>query len=236
MRAMILAAGRGERMRPLTDTCPKPLLPVAGRPLIVHHIEKLARAGFQDIVINTAWLGNMIEKELGDGAHWGVRLHYSHEAQALETAGGIAHALHLLGDAPFLLLNGDVHTDWDVARAPAVAGTLDAQQADMWLLLVPNPAHHPNGDFSIDADARLRDGGPQALTYAGVAIYHPRLFAEVNPDQAAPMAPLFRRTIAAGRAIGTRHDGRWTDVGTVDRLAELDASLARIDNVKNSML
>lgn len=225
MRAMILAAGRGERMRPLTDACPKPLLQAGGKRLIVRHIERLAAAGFADIVINTAWLGHMIEDTLGDGAQWGVRLHYSHEETALETAGGIARALPLLGDAPFLLINGDVHTDWDPAQAPDIARRMAACGADMWVLLVNNPAHHPGGDFSIDADGRVHAGGPTPLTYAGVALYHPRLFASLDPNQAAPLAPLMRTCMAAGRAVGSFYGGTWIDIGTTQRLAELDALL-----------
>lgn len=226
MRAMILAAGRGERMRPLTDTCPKPLLRVGGKRLIERHIERLASAGFSDIVINTAWLGHLIEQTLGNGAQWGVNLHYSHEQTALETAGGIARALPLLGEAPFLLVNGDVHTDWDLTQAPEIARQLEAAQADMWLILVNNPAHHPKGDFSIDTQGRVQAGGSNALTYSGVAVYHPQLFARLDPDQAAPLPPLLRACMARGRAVGSFYDGIWTDIGTVQRLHELDAELS----------
>lgn len=236
MRAMILAAGRGERMRPLTDACPKPLLKAGGKPLIVWHIERIVTAGIRDIVINTAWLGHMIEDALGDGSTWGARLHYSHETIALETAGGIAHARHLLGDAPFLLMNGDVFTDWDPRAAHAAAHALNASDADMWLLLVDNPAHHPQGDFSLDAAGRVHDGEANALTYAGIAIYHPRMFDGLDPNAAAAMAPLMRREIAAGRAIGEHYQGQWADIGTVERLATLDASLKRLGHFKQSML
>ena len=227
MRAMILAAGRGERMRPLTDTCPKPLLKAGGKMLIERHLERLAQAGFDDIVINTAWLGEQIEQALGDGARWGVRLHYSHEHTALETAGGIAHALPLLGNAPFLLINGDVHIDWDPALARAVGKQLEAQQADMWLMLVDNPPQHPQGDFSLDARGHLGTGGSQALTYAGVAVYHPRLFADVDPNRPAPMLPLMLRCIARDRGIGAYYGGTWADIGTIERLAALDAALTK---------
>jgi len=227
MRAMILAAGRGERMRPLTDTCPKPLLVAGGKSLIERHIERLAAAGFSDIVINTAWLGHLIEQALGSGTRWGVTLHYSHEGTALETAGGIAHALPLLGDAPFLLINGDVHTDWDPAQARAIAQRLDARQSDMWLMLVENPAHHPQGDFSIDPQGRLQVGGPHALTYAGVAVYRPDLFAPLPPDRAQPLRPVLHQCMAQGRAIGDFYEGAWADIGTVQRLADLDAELSR---------
>lgn len=225
MRAMILAAGRGERMRPLTDTCPKPLLQAGGKMLIERHLERLANAGFTDIVINTAWLGEMIEARLGAGERWNLRLHYSHEARALETAGGIAHALPLLGQDTFLLINGDVHIEWDPAQARALAAPLQAGEADMWLMLVDNPEHHPGGDFVLDDRHRLQPRGPGALTYAGVALYHPRLFAGVDPDAPAPMLPLMQQAIAQGRALGQHFSGRWADIGTVQRLAALDAAL-----------
>lgn len=159
MRAMILAAGRGERMRPLTDHSPKPLLPVGGKPLIVWHLERLASAGFHDIVINHAWLGQMIEDALGDGGRWGLRIRYSPEAVALETAGGIAQALPLLsdGDTPFLVVNGDVWSDWDPAQAQGAAARMTQWDAHAWLLLVDNPVHHPHGDFRLAANGKVSD-------------------------------------------------------------------------------
>jgi MurNAc alpha-1-phosphate uridylyltransferase len=222
MRAMILAAGRGERMRPLTDTVPKPLLPAGGKPLIVWHIERLAAAGLRDIVINHAWLGANIERELGDGARWGVRIRYSPEApQALETAGGIRQALPLLGDEPFLVVNGDIWCDWDPIQAPARARELAGLA---WLLLVDNPAHHPGGDFHLDAQGKVRDAEPR-LTFSGIGIYRPELFGGLPAGEPARLAPLLRAAMERGQVAGVHHTGRWTDVGTPQRLAELDASL-----------
>jgi MurNAc alpha-1-phosphate uridylyltransferase len=227
MRAMILAAGRGERMRPLTDTVPKPLLPVGGRPLIAWHLGRLAAAGVREVVINHAWLGERIEAALGDGRAFGVSIRYSAEGEALETAGGIARALPLLGDAPFLVVNGDVWCDWDVGRARTVAAQLAATDWLAWCVLVDNPAHHPRGDFAL-RDGRLVDGdapGAPRLTFAGLGVYAPALFAGVAPGARAPLAPLLRRAAADGRCGAERHAGRWVDVGTPQRLAELDASL-----------
>jgi len=224
MRAMILAAGRGERMRPLTDRLPKPMLPVGGKPLIVWHLERLAASGIRDIVINHAWLGHEIERALGDGAALGVRIRYSAEATALETAGGIAQALPLLGDDPFLVINGDIWCDWDPAAAQQAASL--ATHGGAWLLLVDNPAHHPAGDFILTADGRVLAQGEPRLTFAGVGVYHPSLFADVPRGAAAPLAPLLRQAMGQDRVRGARHSGRWTDVGTPQRLADLDAELA----------
>jgi MurNAc alpha-1-phosphate uridylyltransferase len=238
MRAMILAAGRGERMRPLTDHCPKPLLAAGGKPLIVWHLERLAAAGFQEVVINHAWLGRMIEDALGDGARWGLRIRYSPEASALETAGGIVQALPLLaeGDEPFLVVNGDVWSDWSPSLARAAADALAQQGAEAWLLLVDNPPHHPAGDFRLTPDGRVSDrqapGGSDpaaALTFSGTAVYRPSLFHALTPGQPAPLAPLLRAAMGAGRVIGARHDGAWVDVGTPARLAELDQQLRPSD-------
>lgn len=223
MRAMILAAGRGERMRPLTDRLPKPLLSVGGKPLIVWHLERLAAAGIHDIVINHAWLGHEIERALGDGSAFGVQIRYSRESTALETAGGIAKALPLLGNAPFLVMNGDVWCDWNPAAAPALADSLPDGGA--WMLMVDNPVQHPNGDFHLASDGRLLAQGEPRLTYSGIAVYHPSLFATVPQGAAMPMLPLFRQAMADGLARGARHTGRWTDVGTPQRLADLDAEL-----------
>jgi len=223
MRAMILAAGRGERLRPLTDHTPKPLLPVGGVPLIVWHIRHLAAAGITDLVINHAWHGDKIEAVLGDGAQFGVRIAYSSEGKALETAGGIATALPLLGDAPFLVVNGDVLTDVDFASLAKRAAGLDGALAH--LVMVDNPVHHPAGDFGLLADGRLSanpaDGMP--LTFAGIGVYHPALFADTSPHQPAKLAPLLRAAMADGRVGGERHAGLWLDVGTAERLAEADA-------------
>ncbi len=222
---MILAAGRGERMRPLTDTCPKPLLPVGGLPLIGWHLRRLAAAGFREVVVNHAWLGDRIEAALGDGASWGLRIRYSPETEALETAGGIAKALPMLGDGPFLVVNGDVWCDWDPGRARTVAAQLDALGWLAWCVLVANPDHHPGGDFGL-LDGRLRtDDAGGRLTFAGLGVYRPELFAAVPRDGRAPLAPLLREAAAGGRAGAERHPGRWVDVGTPQRLADLDAQL-----------
>jgi MurNAc alpha-1-phosphate uridylyltransferase len=220
MKAMILAAGRGERMRPLTDHTPKPLLPVGGKPLIVWHIERLAKAGFRDIVINYAHLGSQIEAALGNGSQFGVSIRYSPEAEALETAGGIANALPLLGDAPFLVVNGDVYLDFDFA---AVKDKLQENQF-AWLLLVDNPAHNPNGDFALNGDAVVEQGRPM-VTFSGIGIYRPELFDSVARGSKAKLAPLLRAAMASGKVGGAYHAGRWTDVGTPQRLLELDQEL-----------
>jgi MurNAc alpha-1-phosphate uridylyltransferase len=222
MKAMILAAGRGERMRPLTDHCPKPLLEAGGKPLIVWHIERLRDAGVTELVINHAHLGHLLEAALGDGSRYGVRIDWSAEREALETAGGIRQALPLLGDAPFLVVNGDVFCDADFGALALAAGDLAR------LLLVPNPAHHPEGDFVLEGDRLIPDDGPRPaskLTFSGIGVYHPSLFAHVEPGAKAKLAPLLREAIASGRAGGACHQGRWMDVGTPERLAELDRSL-----------
>jgi N-acetyl-alpha-D-muramate 1-phosphate uridylyltransferase len=214
MKAMILAAGRGERMRPLTDSLPKPLLPVAGKPLIVHQIERLARAGFQRLVINHAHLGALIEARLGDGSDWGVEIRYSPEKNALETGGGIFRALPLLGEDAFLVVNGDVWCDIDFGRLKLAEGRL------AHLVLVPNPAQHPRGDFILEA-GNVLDGEGERLTFSGIGIYHPRLFAGCRPG-AFPLAPLLRAAMARGEVSGECYTGRWIDVGTPERLAALE--------------
>jgi MurNAc alpha-1-phosphate uridylyltransferase len=226
MRAMILAAGRGERMRPLTDTLPKPLLPVGGKPLIVWHIERLVAAGMADIVINHAWLGERLEAALGDGSRYGARLRYSREGTALETAGGIARALPLLGEHPFLVVNGDVWCDWDPAQGAAMARHIDGRRTLAWLLLAANPDHHPAGDFHLLDDGTLAADGGERLTFCGIGIYHPALFAGIGPGTTARLAPLLMDAIARHAVRGQRHAGRWVDVGTPQRLAALDALLA----------
>ena len=229
MRTMILAAGRGERMRPLTDTCPKPLLPAGGLPLIGWHLRRLAGAGLRDVVINHAWLGEQIERKLGDGSDWGLSIRYSPEAQALETAGGIAQALPLLGDEPFLVINGDIWCDWNPARARTIAARLEALDWLAWCVLVDNPDHHPRGDFLLDG-GRLADGEAPRLTFSGIGVYRPALFRSVARGTRAPLAPLLREAAARRRAGAERHDGRWTDVGTPQRLAALDAQLTTSDD------
>ncbi len=229
MKAMILAAGRGERMRPLTDHCPKPLLAAGGKPLIVWHIERLRAAGITELVINHAHLGHRLEAALGDGHALGVRIAWSAEAEALETAGGIRQALALLGDAPFLVVNGDVFCDADFGALRQAATTLAAAGDLAHLLLVPNPTHHPGGDFALAA-GRVREAGAARLTFSGLGAYHPALFAGLTLGEQAKLAPLLRAAMAAGRVSGARHDGRWIDVGTPERLAELDAALrAEVD-------
>ena len=219
---MILAAGRGERMRPLTDTAPKPLLSVGGKRLIEYHLERLATAGFREVVINTAWLGDMIEAALGNGARFGLAITYSHERpEALETGGGIFRALPLLGSAPFLLVNGDVWTDIDFGalRREPPAGSL------AHLVLVRNPPQHPRGDFLLEK-GRVSEGEGPRQTYSGIGIYRPELFAGCEPGK-FPLLPLLRRAIAAGQLTGEAHTGRWYDIGTVERLQALDAELWR---------
>ena len=217
MKAMILAAGRGERMRPLTDSLPKPLLPVAGEPLIVHHIRRLAAAGIRQLVINHAHLGGMIEAALGDGSAWGVEIDYSPEEIALETGGGIFRALPLLGEDPFLVVNGDVWCDLDFSRLQLPGGML------AHLVLVPNPPHHPQGDFELHGQ-RVSDGGTERLTFSGIGVYDPRLFAGCRPG-AFPLAPLLREAMLAGRVSGICHRGLWVDVGTPERLNDLEKQL-----------
>jgi len=231
MKAMILAAGRGERMRPLTDRTPKPLLPVAGKPLIVWHLERLARAGFHEIVINHAHLGDQIEALLGDGDAWNVGIRYSAEPQgALETAGGIANAIPLLGAEPFLVVNGDIFCDWDFSRAR----TALASDKLAHLVLVANPAHHPGGDFTLHEGKVGAHGTAQAgpvstlrtaYTFSGIGIYRPEFFADIARGSPARLAPLLDEAIAAGQVSGELHAGRWVDVGTPERLQALDSDL-----------
>jgi len=224
MKAMILAAGRGERMRPLTDTTPKPLLRAGGKPLIVWHIAALTRAGIRDIVINHAHLGAQIENALGDGARFGARIAWSPEGEALETAGGIANALPLLGEAPFAVINGDVACDYDFARLPPLANTLRARRLLAHLVLVPNPPHHPDGDFAL-RDGKVFAAGDAMLTFSGIGVYDPALFAGIARGDKAKLAPLLRAAMENNAVGGERHDGRWMDVGTPARLTELDRLL-----------
>jgi N-acetyl-alpha-D-muramate 1-phosphate uridylyltransferase len=216
---MVLAAGRGERLRPLTDTLPKPLLAVRGKPVIVWTIERLARAGFRELVINHAHLGYKVEQALGDGAALGVSIRYSAEAEALETAGGIANALPLLGSDPFVVVNGDVYCDFDFARLRA--RTLGERLAH--LVLVPNPAHNPDGDFVLNGSEIAMDGGGRS-TFSGIALYRTDLFAGVERGTKAKLAPLLTEAIRRGRVGGELHTGIWHDVGTPQRLAELNES------------
>lgn len=220
MKAMILAAGRGERMRPLTDRTPKPLLRVAGRPLIEYHLRGLAAAGVDDIVINLSHLAAQVEQALGDGGRFGVRIRYCHEGDPpLETGGGILHALPMLGDQPFVVINGDVWTDFPFAalcqrELPGLAH----------LVLVDNPEHHPEGDFVLEGSQVLADADAPALTFSGIGLYSPRLFDGCGAGR-FPLAPLLRRAMESGRVSGERYGGRWLDVGTPERLAWLDRHL-----------
>lgn len=222
IRAMILAAGRGERMRPLTDHTPKPLLPVAGKPLIQYQVEALARAGVRQLVINHAHLGGQIVDYLGDGGAWGVSISYSAEpAGALETGGGIFRALPLLGDGPFWVVNADVWTDYPFIPPPLAADAL------AHLVMVDNPAHHARGDFVLSDSGWLQDADGERLTYSGIGVYRPELFAGCTAE-AFPLAPLLRGAMAEGRVSGEYFAGRWTDVGTPERLQELDAQLTAL--------
>lgn len=221
---MILAAGRGERMRPLTDKCPKPLLEVAGKPLIVWHLERLVEAGVRELVINHAHLGHLLEARLGDGRAFGARIAWSAEPPgALETAGGIANALPLLGAAPFMLVNGDIWCDFDARRLADAAASLE-QNVLAHLLLVENPAHNAGGDFCLAA-GRIVPDGATCHTYSGVGIYRPALFAGLARGERAKLAPLLREAAARGQLRGELHRGRWVDVGTPERLAALDREL-----------
>lgn len=227
MKAMILAAGRGNRMRPLTDRVPKPLLEVGGKPLIVWHIENLARAGFSELVINHAHLGHLIEAALGDGGRFGVSIRYSAEGEALETAGGIAKALPLLGEGPFLVVNGDIHTYYDFARARDIAAAMrEAPHIAAHLVLADNPPHHPEGDFALE-EGFCRLEGKKKLTYTGIGVYRPEGFAHLVSGTRAALGPLLRDWVAAGRVWGEHLRARWVDVGTPERLAALDRALTR---------
>jgi len=219
MKAMVLAAGRGERLRPLTDQTPKPLLEVRGKPLIAWHLEAIARAGIREVVINLAWLGEQIEVVIGTGARFGLIVHYSHEPKgALETGGGIFRALPLLGNGPFLLVNGDTYTDIDFARL--VDGGL-ARSALARLVMVPNPPQHPRGDFALVDGELLPEGAPR-YTYSGIGLCSPALF-EGCKDGRFPLLPLLQKAMRARALRGELHEGAWTDVGTVDRLEALNA-------------
>ena len=222
MKAMILAAGRGERMRPLTNDTPKPLLEVAGKPLIVRLIEQLARAGVRELVINVSHFGERIERYLAEGARWGVSIAYSREAEPLETAGGIATALPLLGAAPFMVVNGDIHTDFDFGRLRASPPTRG--EAVAHLVLIENPPHHPRGDFALTGK-RVSNDGPARHTFSGIGVYAPELFAPVAAGTKYQLANLLRPQIEAERVTGEYFDGRWTDVGTPERLRALDREL-----------
>lgn len=224
MKAMILAAGMGNRMRPLTLHTPKPLLPVGNKPLIVWHIEKLKAIGVTEIVINTAWLGEKLLEALGDGSQFGVQIHWSHEGEGLETAGGIINALPLLGDAPFILLNGDVWTDMDFAAL------LEVELADnlAHLVLVDNPEQHPQGDFCLSQGRAYlfeQQQSGEHLTYSGIAVYSPKLFKGLEAGKRA-MLPIFKQAMQNQQVSAEKMHAKWVDVGTPARLAELDQQLS----------
>ena len=225
MKAMILAAGRGERMRPLTDACPKPLLTAGGKPLICWHLERLARAGIREVVINHAHLGAMLLDRLGDGRTFDLKILWSAETQgALETAGGVRNALPLLGEECFLVVNGDIYCEWDLGQAPAIARAMASRRKLAHLVLVPNPPHHPDGDFYLQ-EGRILNAGAPRLTFSGIGIYDPALFATISRGQSAKLAPLLVAAMATDRVVGEYYAGRWTDVGTPTRLATLDQEL-----------
>lgn len=228
LTALVFAAGKGERMRPLTEHTPKPLLPVRGKPLIAWHLEKLAAIGVRDVVVNTSWLADRFAPTLGDGAHWGLRLHYAHEGdQPLETGGGMLHALPLLGDQPFIAVNGDIWCDHDLRTLPREPEGL------AHLVLVDNPDHNPRGDFALSGSRVHADGEPR-LTFAGIGVYRPALLADwrsavgdapgasLSPPR-FKLAPLLRAAMAAHAVSGEHFTGAWADVGTPARLAALDA-------------
>ena len=233
MKALIFAAGLGERMRPLTDTTPKPLLEAGGRPLIAWHLERLAAAGIREVVVNTSWLARQFPAALGDGSRWGLSIHYSSEGDVpLETGGGMWHARNVLGNDPFIAVNGDVWTDYDFARLPR------QPPGDAHLVLVDNPEHNPEGDFALAGDGIVRNDGAQRLTFAGIGVYRASLFddwrrviGDTPGSREDPprfrLAPLLRAAIAEGQVTGEHHRGRWTDVGTPERLAALDGELGR---------
>ncbi len=220
---MILAAGKGERMRPLTDGRPKPMLTVAGKPLIEYHLERLSAAGVRDFVVNLGWHGSQIRHGLGDGSRWGVNIAYSEEGwPALESGGGVFHALPLLGDGPFIVVNGDVYADYPWRQLVDRARTLP--RADLaHLVLVPNPAHNPSGDFVLEG-GRVGNAESPRLTFSGLSVHRPEFFKGCAPGH-FPLLPLWRRAAGAGHLSGELYDGRWSDVGTPQRLADLERAL-----------
>lgn len=225
MKAIIFAAGRGERMRPLSDHCPKPLLSVGNKPLIVWHLERLVRAGITDIVINYAWLGQQFLQTLGDGHQWGAKLHYSSEVSALETAGGIAHALPLLGQGVFLAISGDIYTDFDFAHLLARAAVMQASaDPKMHLVLVDNPIYHPDGDFGLEKNNVVSMQQPH-FTYANIGLYDTRSFIHLDPQRPAKLAPLIHQAIAEGQVSGEHFAGIWHNIGTPEQLSALDNML-----------
>lgn len=220
MKAMILAAGRGERLRPLTDKLPKPLIKAAGKSLIEYHIENLAKAGIKNIVINTAWLAEKIHQQLGDGSNYGVEIQYSDEDEALETAGGIINALPLLGKEEFIVINGDIWSDFDFANLPELNSEIQAH-----LILVTNPEHNQKGDFSLQ-DKLIKNTGESMYTFSGIGLYRAKFFAKKKTG-ILPLAPLIREKCKNNLVSGQLHKGEWTDVGTITRLQQLEKKLTR---------
>lgn len=225
IKAMILAAGRGSRLRPLTDTIPKPLVPLCGKPLIEYHIEKLAQAGVTEVVINHAWLGHKIEQVLGNGARWGVTIHYSVEPEGgLETAGGIINALPLLGDAPFILINGDVYSDLPFEPLVAQAEKMRADVIQAYLMLVPSPEHNAKGDFGLTDSAQVTEQGEH--TFAGISVLNPLLFAQMAVGF-IPLAPILRSAMQRQQAYGALYSGFWSDIGTLERLQQTEQQICK---------
>lgn len=224
MKAMILAAGLGTRMRPLTDSCPKPLLKAAGKPLIDYHLERLAQAGVTEVVVNASWLAEQLQAYLGDGERYGMALHLSLEDEPLETAGGIVQALPRLGESPFLLVNGDVWTDYPFGQLMAESTAADAGGAH--LVLIDNPPHHPEGDFVLNQGRVSEQGEGARLTYSGISVWHPQCFAELATGRRA-LKPIMLQAMARQQLSGEYFAGRWWDIGTPQRLADLDALLRR---------
>ncbi len=228
MKAIVLAAGRGERMRPLTDRIPKPLLQAGGRSLIEWQILRLVAAGVRDVVVNVAHLGDQIMAKLGDGRELGARIAYSPEATALETAGGIAAALPLLGEGPFIALNADIYCEFDLASLASVAKRLQNAAAPdcVHLVLVDNPGHHAQGDFALDAAGRVQGAGDSRLTFSGIGLYQPPFFAQIRRGERRPLGPLLHQAAEQGRVSGEHYRGLWMDIGTPERLACLQTLLS----------
>ena len=224
-RAILLSAGRGERMRPLSDTVPKALIPIKNKPLIVHHLEKLAAAGITDVVINVSHLADKIREALGDGKKFNLNIMYSYEAEMLETGGGILKALPLLGDEPFLVISSDIYTDFDYeallmdSRGEARLARLKNKAILAYLILVPNPDYHPEGDFSLDSNGFLTNK-PQ-YTYSNIGLYHPDFFIGCTPGR-FPLGPLIRKAIDQGRVIGDLYRGLWYNAGTMEELKKIE--------------
>ena len=220
MKAMILAAGKGERMRPLTDQIPKPLLEVAGKPLIAWHLEKLAKANFEEVIINHAYLGEMIEAYVGDGSRWNLKIAYSREGSPLETAGGIKKALPLIGDQPFLVINADIYTDFNFATIK----NRNLNDCKVHLVMVKNPKQHPDGYFFLQNN-QIELKGKKRLTFSGIAIYQPKIFEDINIEPVAKLAPILKKLIGAKCISGEAHQGLWFDIGTPERLNEVNLFL-----------